>query len=243
MPCQGATPEGDHTNNTKLVVLGRDPNGQAIWNPRFLDFALRMGFDPRLCQPYRAQTKGKVERFLGYVQDNLVSSARPTDLDDLNRQAVLWCLHVADQRIHGTTHERPADRLKQERLLLQPMPPAARIAPFLRESRKVGRDGFVIWQGSAYGVPWTYAGQEVQIQATEERVEIWAGSQRIAVHPRAHAPGQRFVWPGQWDGLPSHTPPRRRAPVIVQVPGGGVEVRPLSVYEALVGGVNGHGRP
>lgn len=239
----GGVPRQILSANTKLVVLGRDHHGHPMWNPRFLDFALRVGFDPRLGQPYRAQTKGKVERFLRYAQDNFIPSVRPTDLNDLNRQALLWCVHVADQRVHGTTHERPAQRLKQERLFLQAVPPVERIAPFLRERRKVGRDGFVIWQGSAYGVPWTYAGQEVQIQATEEWVEVWAGSQRLAVHPRAHAPGQRFVWPGQWDGLPSQTPPRRRAPVIFQVPDVGVEVRPLKVYEALAGVVNGHGRP
>ena len=27
--------------------------------------------------------------------------------------------------------------------------------PFLREERKVGRDGYVQWQGAWYGVPWT----------------------------------------------------------------------------------------
>jgi transposase len=239
----GGVPRRIVYDNTKLVVLGRDESRQPQWNPRFLDFALRAGFDARLCQPYRAQTKGKVERFLRYLQDNFLPSVRPTDLEDLNRQALLWCLYVADQRVHSTTHERPAERLKQERLFLQPIPPRERVAPFLRESRTVGRDGFVIWQGSAYGVPWMYAGQKVQLEATDERVEIWAGSQRIAVHPRAHAPGQRFVWPGQWEGLPATTPPRRHKPVIWQVPEVAVEVRPLAVYEALAGMVSGDGRP
>src|SRR5690606_36392342 len=102
---------------------------------------------------------------------------------------------------------------------------------------KVGRDGFVMWQGSAYGVPWCYAGQEVQIQATEDRVEIWAGMDRIAVHPRAHAPGQRFVLPGQWEGIETVPARRPREAVIRAVPDVNVEVRPLAVYEHLVGGV------
>jgi transposase len=125
----GGVPRQILYDNTKLVVLGRDQQGHPIWNPRFLDFALRVGFDPRLCQPYRAQTKGKVERFLRYAQDNFLPSARPTDLHDLNRQALLWCVHVADQRVHGTTHERPAQRLKQERPFLQAVPPVERITP------------------------------------------------------------------------------------------------------------------
>lgn len=237
----GGVPRRVLYDNTKLVVNGRDQQGQPVWNLRFLDFALRTGFDARLCRPYRAQTKGKVERFLRYVQENFVPSARPVDLEDLNRQARLWCVHVADARIHSTTHERPADRLVRERPALQPLPPPERVAIFLRESRKVGRDGFVIWQGSAYGVPWPYAGQEVQIQAAEDWVEIWAGSERIAVHPRAHSPGQRFALPHQWEGLQAPTPLRRRGPVIFQVPDVGVEVRPLSVYETLVGAVSGHG--
>lgn len=234
----GGVPKQVLYDNTKLVVKGRDQYGQPVWNERFLDFALRVGFDMRLCRSYRAQTKGKVERFLRYVQDNFVPSARPTDLGDLNRQAQLWCVHVADQRVHSATHQRPAERLTSERKALQPLPPAERVAVFLRESRKVGRDGFVLWQGSAYGVPWAYAGQEVQIQATKDRVEIWAGSDRIVVHPRAHAPGQRFVAPGQWAGIEAVPAQRRRQPAIVAVGDVGVEVRPLAVYENFVGGVS-----
>ena len=57
----GRMPFGD-AQGTALVVLKRDWEGRAIkWHPQFWDFARYYGFTPRLCRPYRAQTKGKVE--------------------------------------------------------------------------------------------------------------------------------------------------------------------------------------
>ena len=68
-------------------------------------------------------------------------------------------------------------------------------------------------------------------------VEIWAGDERIAVHPRAQEPGSRFILPGQWAGLPRGDGRPRREAVAVQVPVGEVELRSLDVYElATVGG-------
>ena len=58
-------------------MLGRDAQGEPVWNARFLDFALRVGFDPQLCRAYRAQTKGKVERGLRYVGENFISLSAP----------------------------------------------------------------------------------------------------------------------------------------------------------------------
>ena len=57
----GGVPRRCLYDNAKVVTLGKDEDGQVEWNPRMLDFALRVGFETRLCQPYRAQTKGKVE--------------------------------------------------------------------------------------------------------------------------------------------------------------------------------------
>ena len=79
-----------------------------------LDFSLRLGFDLKLCQPYRAQTKGKVESGVKYVRGNLWPSLRFTDDADLNRQAVEWCTTVANRRLHGTTHRVPAEMLADE---------------------------------------------------------------------------------------------------------------------------------
>ncbi|WP_425620822.1 IS21 family transposase [Desulforudis sp. Tu-874] len=87
----GGIPRKCLYDNAKLVVLDRDEAGQPIWNKRFLDFALRLGFDIQLCRPYWARTKGKVERGVGYVEGNFWPGARFTDLTDLNRRAQVWC--------------------------------------------------------------------------------------------------------------------------------------------------------
>ena len=152
---------------------------------------------PRLCQPYRAQTKGKVG-----VKYNMWPSLRFTDDADLNRQAMEWCDSVANARVHGTTHRIPWEMLVEERPHLGKLPGRSALAPYLREDRKVTRDGFVSWEGSRYGVHWRWAGRTVQVGQRQGTVEIWAGSERIAVHPRAQQPGQRFILPGQWEGLP-----------------------------------------
>ena len=165
--------------------------GQPVWNPQFLDFSLRVGFNAQLCHPYRPQTKGRVESGIKYVKRNFWPGVRFTDLDDLNRQALLWCDTVANVRIHGTTHERPIDRLAVERHHLQPLPGQERLQPFLRESRTVGRDGYVQWDRSWYGVPWPWKpGEKVEVQPGTDIVQLWTGDRLLAVHPRATRPGQ-----------------------------------------------------
>ena len=65
-------------DNAKVITLGRDEEKRPIWNQRMLDFARRVGFEARLCQPYRAQTKGKVENGVKYVRRNMWPSIRFT---------------------------------------------------------------------------------------------------------------------------------------------------------------------
>ena len=96
-------------DNAKVVTLTRNQDGRVEWNLRMLDFALRVGFEMWLCQPYRAQTKGKVESGVKYVRRNPCSSQgqamwpglRFTNDADLNRQALEWCDVVANRRTHG----------------------------------------------------------------------------------------------------------------------------------------------
>ena len=75
--------------------------------------------------------------------------------------------------------------------------PELTLAPYLREDRKASRDGFVSWEGALYGVHWKWVGATVQVGERQGTVEIRAGDERIAVHPRAQQPKQHIILPGQ----------------------------------------------
>lgn len=120
-------------DNMKTVVIERDAygEGQHKLNQAFYQFAKSMGFIPKLCHTYRPQTKGKVERMVRYVRDNffrplntkLMSFGQMLDKETANEHVALWLETVAHQRIHDTTKQKPADRLVDERKVLQPLPP------------------------------------------------------------------------------------------------------------------------
>ena len=119
-------------DNMKTVVLDRDHYGPGAhrFQSAFLDFAGHYGFVPRLCKPYRAKTKGKVERFNGYLrysfyvplESRLKQAGLLLDADTANREVRRWLNEVANVRIHATLKERPADRFQHERERLQPLP-------------------------------------------------------------------------------------------------------------------------
>jgi len=83
----------------RTVVLGTG-EGRPRMNPTFASFAGHWGFTPRLCQPYRAQTKGKVESGVKYVKRNFVPGRVFRDLEDFNEQLAAWQAEVADLREH-----------------------------------------------------------------------------------------------------------------------------------------------
>ncbi len=230
----GGIPRRCLYDNAKVVVLGRDAAGEPDWNTRFLDFALRLGFRIQLCHPYRPQTKGRVESGVKYVRGNFWPTTHFTDLADLNRQVQTWVAGIAHQREHGTTHELPAARLDLEQRELTSLPAPSTLEPFLREERLVGRDGFVQWERSWYGVQWPWVGQTVQVEVGDGSVQLWAGDRRLAVHPRALQPGQRFPLPGQWQDLPRGDGRPKPEPLAVQVPTIDVQRRSLSAYDQLL---------
>jgi len=110
----------------KAVVLAdhRAEGARLLENPEFLRFAHHWGFRIRACQPYRAQTKGKVERPVRYVRENFVYGREFLGDADLDAQRLTWLDHVANARVHGTTREIPRVRFEaEERLALRPLAP------------------------------------------------------------------------------------------------------------------------
>jgi transposase len=129
----GGVPREVLFDNMKTVVLERDAYGAGRhrFHPGFLDYAGHSGFLPRLCRPYRAKTKGKVERFIRYVKGSfwvpfaasMKQAGVVPDCHAANAAVSRWLREVANVRVHGTTGEVPAARLLIERQELQQLPP------------------------------------------------------------------------------------------------------------------------
>jgi transposase len=128
----GGVPKEVLYDNMKTVVLERNTYGRGAhrFHPGFLDYIKHAGALPRLCQPYRAQTKGKVERFIGYLKRSFwapfVATQRQAgvlpDKPSANAAVGIWLRDVANVRVHATTDEVPAERLLVERPKLQRLP-------------------------------------------------------------------------------------------------------------------------
>ncbi len=118
----GGVPHELLFDQLKAVILEdrRPQGGRVLENPEFLRFAAHWGFRIRACRPYRAQTKGKVERPIRYVRQSFLYGRAFAGDADLNAQALHWLATVANVRDHGTTHEPPAGRFaRDERAVLQ----------------------------------------------------------------------------------------------------------------------------
>jgi transposase len=179
----GGVPQEVLVDNQKSAVLSHPASGQVRFNERFVDLAERYGFVPRACRPYRARTKGKDERMVGYIKGNFFVRYRAFDSwAHLNQLALQWLAQEADPRRHGTVREVVADRFKREALALGPLP-AQRYDTAYRETRQVGWDGYIDVRGNRYSVPGELTGQTVAIRlGLDGSLRVYHGEQLVTQH-------------------------------------------------------------
>jgi transposase len=136
----------------KTAVTGEDDPGHIAYNRSLLTLAQHYRFRPRACRPYRAKTKGKVERPFSYIRQDFFLGRSFRNLDDLNAQLVDWLDTVANIRVHGTTQRIVAEAFTAEQPELQTLP-QNRFDAVLKLERRVSHDGFVAIGGNYYSVP------------------------------------------------------------------------------------------
>ena len=235
-------------DNPKTVVLKRDWDGRVIeWHPQFWDVAQYYGFTPRLCRPYRAQTKGKVESGIKSVKRSFVMGRQFPAWDALNPMAQEWVMTVADQRMHGTIFRKPAEAFLEERRRSHHSRPPYHLPTVL--CRKVATDCLVTLETNRYSVPPAYVGRTVDVHwRPEGAIQISHQGTLIATHPRAHGQHQLCVDPGHYQTLrprlprPSAAPDQEGTLTLTSWTGPfpEVAVRSLAWYEALVSQEGGH---
>ena len=234
----GGVPEEVLLDTAGALALHQDPGSrEVVLHPRLHACARHWGFRVRACAPYRARTKGKDERGVGYVKHNAIAGRSFATWPALEAHLEAWTREIADARIHGTSGEPPMARFRRDEAAA--LKPAAGIPPFTTARdlvRRVGSDCTVEVDGNAYSVPWRLIGERVRVAVGAGAVRILYAGLEVARH--AELPGRRgrAVEAIHFEGVigTRGQPVRARAPVADGSPP--ALLRPLAEYEALIGG-------
>lgn len=184
----GGCPSTVLLDNLKAGVVKPDLYDPTI-NRAYAELERHYGF---VADPAKVRTpehKGKVERSVPVVRQQLVAGRHYLDLADANEKALSWSLTAIGREKHGTTHEEPMLRFERdEKSCLIPLP-AARFEIPLWKQCTVHPDHHVVFDKSYYSVPTRYVGKEVWVRGTFRLTEIFLEGTRIKCHARAHKAG------------------------------------------------------
>ena len=184
-------------DNLKTGVIKAD-----LYDPKFNqgyeELAHHYGIIIDPARSGKPRDKARVERVIPYIRDSFWSGRDFTSLEEINKQAMEWCLRVAGVREHGTTHQQPLTlfRLAEEKQL-GPLPAAPfEIATW--HQAKVAHDCHIQVNGTLYSVPYQYAGKTVDVKLGTKVVEVYLDYELVKTHLRG-AKGQRVT---DWNDYP-----------------------------------------
>ena len=228
----GTTKEVLIDNAGPLVHIHDRQTREVVFNERFAAFCKYWKVRPKACAPYRARTKGKDERGVGYVKGNAVAGREFQSLEELNAHLLWWAREIADQRVHGTTGEVPQARYQEgEAKALRPLTGLPSFLQFREVGRQVANDAYVDLDTNRYSVPWKLVGEHVTVTATSDAVTIHHKGQLVASHTPSTGRHQRVTEPSHLEGIYQRTSSwLEPEPVRAEL------LRPLDVYEAAAGG-------
>lgn len=199
----GAVPRVILYDNLKSAVLERE--GDAVrFNPTLLGLAGHYRFEPRACAPYRPNEKGRVERAIRDVRDNFFAAREFRDVDDLNAQALAWCLEIAHERRVPDARDRTVEAAFDEERSKMIALPEDDFPVEERVGVRVGKTPYVRFDKNDYSVPHTHVQRELTVIATDERVRIVdpeVVTEVLADHPRTYDRDQRVEEPGHLRAL------------------------------------------
>jgi transposase len=221
-------------DNARALVEHHDAATREVrFNERLHAFARYWGFRPRACAPYRARTKGKDERGVGYVKHNAIAGHVFASWAALEAHLDWWMREIADRRLHGTTGEVPLLRFdRDEAAALKPVagrPPFRQVRELVR---RVQADCTIEVDANSYSVPWRLIGESVGVVVADGCVRVRHSGQEVAVHAETTGRRQRIVDPAHFHGVAGAV-----RPLIVGGPSPpSTLLRPLAEYERVAGG-------
>jgi len=178
----GGVPRRVLYDNLKSVVL-HHVGATVQFNPTFLQYAGHTLFEPVAAPVRYPEAKGRVETAIKYIRQSFFYGRSFSSLEDLRKQAERWRDEVANQRLHATTRERPAERLLLERPKLRALP----VHPFdtdLVLPLVVNKEARVVFDTNSYSVPHGHVGKAALLRADDTSVRVLVDGALVAEHRR-----------------------------------------------------------
>lgn len=224
----GAVPRAGVYDNESAI--GRQRGGRAELTDAFQRFSGALGMRVVLLRPAFPEGKGLVERVNGYLETSFLPGRSFAGIDDFNAQLRDW-LRLANRRVHRILRCRPADRIVDDRAAMLPLPtPRPEVA--WSSATRIARDHYVRFGTCDYSVHPRAIGRRATVRVDLDSVVVAVEGDEVARHPRCLAPHQTIT-------DPEHQAARRelqaRREAVCARAELEVEVRDLSVYDALLG--------
>lgn len=235
----GGVPEELLLDNAKALVLHHDPcTREVVFNDRFHAFCRYWGVRPRACAPYRARTKGKDERGVGYVKANAIAGRDFASWTALEAHLARWMREIADRRIHGTTGEMPIERFERdEAAALRSLPGRPPFRQLREVIRRVHGDGCIELDTNHYSVPWHLIGSSVTVRIEAGEIVIFHAGTEIARHAERRGRRERAIDRAHLVGIVAGDRQDAIPPPSLSYPETSTLLRSLAEYEQAAGGV------
>lgn len=178
----GGVPKRIVYDNLKSVVL-HHIGSTVQFNPRFLAFAGHYLFEATAAPVRYPEYKGRVESSIKYIRHSFFYGRSFSSIDDVRAQAAAWRDGTANERLHGTTRERPSQRLLVERPRFRALPEhpfdTDLVIPLI-----VSKEARVRLDSNTYSVPHHHVGKTVHLRADDTSVRVICDGVEVASHPR-----------------------------------------------------------
>ena len=169
-------------DNLKAAIIEADFY-EPLVQRTYAEFAKHYGFLPEPCRVYTPTDKGKVESAVKYIKDNCFKGRDFADIEEAERFLSSWLETTANQRIHGTTQQRPAALFHQKEAFALGELPSCDFTMSASDTATVGLQCHISYRGNFYSAPYQYINCKVDVIEVNNLLKVYFKGKEIALHP------------------------------------------------------------
>ena len=185
----GAVPKRILLDNLKSGVIKPDIYDPTL-NQIYQELSRFYGFVIDPAKSAKPEHKGKVEKSVHMVKQQLIAACHYQNIEQANETALKWCKDEISHRICSTTGEKPIDLFnKEDKLSMLALPTEVFDLPQWTVG-KVHNDHHLVIQKNFYSVPTQYIGENFSIRIGLKTIQMYYQHKLIKTHPKNKRQGQ-----------------------------------------------------